>query len=309
VRLVFAGTAEFAVPALRASAARHDVAAVVTQPEKPGNRRAPAPRPVRDEAMRLGIPVMQPARIRDPHAVAAILDTNPDALVVAAYGQIIPVSLLKGPRYGGINVHASLLPRWRGAAPVARAILAGDKETGVSIMQMDEGLDTGHVYAQRTLAIAADATTPELTAALAGLGSTLLVDVLDTVSRDAAVATPQDERAATSAPRLTRADGELRWDDVSAVDVDRRVRALLPWPGVMAELGGIPVRLLAGGPADATGGRPGTVLGAPGQSVLVSTKDGAYRIDRLQPPGSRPMTAAAFLRGRRTHRAEQPEPA
>jgi methionyl-tRNA formyltransferase len=305
VRLVFAGTAEFAVPALRAVAARHDVPAVVTQPEKPGNRRAPAPRPVRDEAVRLGIPVLQPARIRDPQAVAAILDTRLDALVVAAYGQIIPIALLNGPRHGGINVHASLLPRWRGAAPVARAILAGDTETGVSIMQMDEGLDTGPVYAQRALEIAADATTPELAAALASIGATLLVDVLDAVASDAVAATPQDERAATTAPRLTRAEAELRWGDVSAVDVDRRVRALQPWPGVMAELGGIPVRLLAGAPADALGGPPGTVLGATGESVLVSTKNGAYRIDRLQPPSSRPMSAGAFLRGRRPQRAAQ----
>lgn len=299
LRLAFLGTSEFAVPSLRACAATHEVLRVVTQPERPGSRGAPAPRPVADVARELGLSVVQPPRLRDPEATDALLALGLDALVVAAYGQLLPGRLLDGPRLGGVNVHGSLLPRWRGAAPVAAAILHGDAQTGVCIMRMDEGLDTGPVYACEAIPITAEATTPSLLGVLADRGSRLLVDVLGRLERGEAEAAPQRDGLATSAPRLSRADGELSWA-MPALEIDRRVRALTPWPGTRIRLGGQQVRLLGGSPEpgslDAT---PGTVVATERDSVLVASAEGAYRVRQVQPPGGRPMDAAAYLRGRR----------
>jgi methionyl-tRNA formyltransferase len=301
MRIVFCGTADFAVPSLRALADAHEVVAVVTQPDRPGSRGRPARRPAGEAAELLQLPVLRPQRIRAPESVDAILALHPDALVVAAYGQIIPQALLDGPRFGGINVHGSLLPRWRGAAPVAAAILAGDEQTGVSIMRMDAGLDTGPVYATRAIDIAPTDTTPLLAERLAEHGAGLLIEVLEAIAAGTAVATPQDESQATHAPRLTREDGAIEWDAVSAVDVDRRVRALQPWPGVTALFGGQRVRLLAGRvrDGDAGGASPGDVIATDGEEVDVAAATGVYRIGFVQPPGGRPMSAAAYLRGRR----------
>ena len=305
MRLVFLGTAEFAVPSLRRSAAEHDVLAVVTQPDKPGSRGKPAPRPVADAACELGVPVLTPRRVRAPEAVAEIAALQPDVLVVAAYGQILPQSLLDVPRLGAVNVHASLLPRWRGASPIAHAILAGDAKTGVTIMQMDAGLDTGAMYAHGIVPVPPDATTPSLTTTLAELGAGLLAGVLRQIARGEATATPQPDEGVTLAPRLSREDGEVRWDECSAADVDRRVRALQPWPGVTASLDGTRVRVLAGH-ADssaehhAADADPGAIIELDGEAAVIATREGAYRVDRVLPPGSRAMTAAAFLRGRRT---------
>jgi methionyl-tRNA formyltransferase len=299
VRLVFLGTAAFAVPSLHACAERHDVVAVVTQPAKPGSRGRPAPRPVGEAAAALRLPVLTPGRIRDAEAVAEILDFEPECLVVAAYGQILPAALLEWPDHGAINVHASLLPRWRGAAPVAHAILAGDAEAGVSIMRMDEGLDTGPVYAQRGEPVHPDDTTPALTARLADLGATLLIETLDAVARGEAVATPQPESGVTPAPRLRRQDGEVSWVAFTAVEIDRRVRALQPWPGVNAPLAGVSVRIMKGG-VEAGQGVPGEVVRAEGDAVTVAARVGLYRVEQVLPPGSRAMSATAFLRGRRT---------
>ncbi|MHB8717416.1 MAG: methionyl-tRNA formyltransferase [Candidatus Dormibacteria bacterium] len=303
MRAVFAGTAEFALPSLRALAEAHDVVAAVTQPERPGSRGRSAPRPVAEMAAELGIPLLQPERIRAPQSVAEILALRPDVLVVAAYGQIIPPALLDGPPLGGLNVHASLLPRWRGAAPVAAAILAGDSTTGVSIMQMDPGLDTGPVFDQAVTPIGPSETAPILLARLAGMGAELLMDVLGRLQRGEAVATPQDEAAATVAPRLRREDGAIAWENVSAVDLDRRLRALQPWPGVTAALGGQVVRLLAGTPLGGTGAPsrtpPGHLVAAGREHADVATAAGTFRISTVQPPGGRPMSAAAYLRGRR----------
>jgi len=311
VRLAFLGTAGFAVPSLLACAdAGHDIAVVVTQPSKLGSRGRPAPRPVAEAAGELGLEVWQPEKVRDPTAVARLLGMGLDALVVAAYGQILPAALLDGPRFGGVNVHASVLPRWRGAAPVAAAILAGDEETGVSIMRMEAGLDTGPVYAVRTLPIGPGVTTPDLTADLARIGANLLVEVLAGLEDGSAVAEPQDAAEATYAPRLTRADGVLDWAALSAAEVDRRVRALQPWPGTVASLAGAEVRIVAGarknwsgtnaaGPVDASTALPGTILAAGPRHIDVATREGVYSVHEVQPPGRRPMDAAAYLRGRR----------
>ncbi len=301
MRLVFCGTAPFAVPALEACATRHEVAAVVTRADRPGSRGRPAPRPVAESARARGIQVLTPLRIRATEAVAELLALRPDCLVVAAYGQILPGELIDAPPYGSVNVHASLLPRWRGASPVAHAILAGDEETGVSIMRVDTGLDTGPVYAQTRLAIEPDSTTPGLTDRLAVLGAAQLLEVLGALERREAQASPQPELGVTYAPRLGRDDGRVVWAARSAVEIDRMVRALQPWPGVLAPLAGVDVQIIAGAVANSAGDdQPGTMVGREGESVVIATRDGGYRLDRITPPGKRAMTPAAFLRGRRT---------
>jgi methionyl-tRNA formyltransferase len=301
VRIVFCGTADFAVPSLRALADAHEVLAVVTQPDRPGSRGQPAARPVGGAAERRRLRVLRPERIRAPESVETILALRPDALVVAAYGQIVPAALLDGPRFGAVNVHGSLLPRWRGASPVAAAILAGDERTGVSIMRMDVGLDTGPVYAARAIDIAPTDTTPMLAGRLAEHGAAVLLEVLEALAAGTAVAVAQDNTQASHAPRLARQDGVVEWGGVSAVDVDRRVRALQPWPGVTVALGGQRVRVLVGTPGEAAplGAVPGDVVAVEREEVAVATVQCVYRIAAVQPPGGRPMSAAAYLRGRR----------
>jgi methionyl-tRNA formyltransferase len=301
VRIVFCGTADFAVPSLRALADAHEVLAVVTQPDRPGSRGRPAARPVGGAAERRRLRVLRPERIRAPESVETILALRPDALVVAAYGQIVPAALLDGPRFGGVNVHGSLLPRWRGASPVAAAILAGDERTGVSIMRMDVGLDTGPVYATRAIDIAPTDTTPMLAERLAEHGAAVLLQVLEGLVAGTAAAVAQDNTQASHAPRLARQDGVVEWGAVSAVDVDRRVRALQPWPGVTVALGGQRVRVLVGTPGEAAplGAVPGDVVAVEREEVAVATVQCVYRIAAVQPPGGRPMSAAAYLRGRR----------
>jgi methionyl-tRNA formyltransferase len=279
---------------------------VVTRADRPGSRGKPAPRPVGDVASELGIRVITPLRIRSPDVVEELLDLRPECLVVAAYGQILPSSLIDAPPHGAVNVHASLLPRWRGASPIAHAILAGDTEAGVSIMRMDSGLDTGPVYATARVIIAPGATTPSLTTVLADLGAVTLIDALTGLERGDIVAHPQPESGVTYAPRLGRDDGRVEWERRSAVEVDRMVRALQPWPGVVAPFAGVDVRLDEGAvAASADGAAPGTVVRSDGESVVVATREGAYRIDMITPPGKRAMSPAAFLRGRR-HRSEAP---
>jgi len=302
MRVAFLGTADFSVPSLRACSRICDVLAVITQPDRAGSRGRPAPRPVADAARELDLQVWQPEKLRDPATTDAVLGLGLDALVVAAYGQILPARLLDGVPLGGINVHASLLPRWRGAAPVAAAILAGDERTGVSIMRMDAGIDTGPVFATRPLDIAPEATTPALTAALADLGAELLAGMLPRIAQGEADALPQPDDGATYARRLSRSDAPLQWASVSAVEVDRRVRALNPWPGVVTRLGGTDVHVLQGcaitGAGAEAGIEPGGVIGIEGEGVLVACREGTYRVDRLKPAGGRAMTGAAFLRGR-----------
>jgi methionyl-tRNA formyltransferase len=210
-------------------AAGHDIKLVVTQPDKPGNRLKLTPPPVKVAAQELGLEVYQPERIREPEAVAKLRGLSPDLLVVVAYGQIIPPSVLSIPKFGAVNVHASLLPRYRGAAPVARAILAGDRETGVTIMRMDEQLDHGPILAARKTAIADHEDSVALTSRLAEIGAELLVATLARLDKIKPI--EQDHDRATLAPRLRREDGELDWN-IGPGDIDRHVRALQPWPGV-----------------------------------------------------------------------------
>jgi methionyl-tRNA formyltransferase len=279
---------------------------VVTRADRLGNRGRSAPRPVGDAARELGIEVLTPARIGAPEVVGGLLELEPECLVVAAYGQILPVALIDAPAHGAVNVHASLLPRWRGASPIAHAILAGDADTGVSIMRMEAGLDTGPIYATARVPIDADATTPTLTATLAELGAAKLVAVLRALQAGTARATPQPEEGVTYAPRLGRADGRVEWAAQRGVDVDRMVRALQPWPGVLAPLRGVDVQVQAGGPVDlAATAVPGTLVASEGESVVIACREGGYRLDLITPPGKRAMSPAAFLRGRRSVEAKR----
>jgi methionyl-tRNA formyltransferase len=280
------------VPSLRAlHRAGHDVALVVTQPDRPGHRLRLTPPAVKMAAQELGLEVFQPERVRAPEAVARVAASTPELIVVVAYGQIIPRSVLEIPPEGVLNVHASLLPRHRGAAPIAHAILGGDEVTGVTIMRMDEQLDHGPVLTTRETAIGPRENGVELAERLAAMGAELLVE---TVARlDHVVPTEQDHAAATLAPKLAREDGELDWS-LDAGEIDRRVRGLQPWPGVTLPLAGARVKVLRGRPA-AGAGAPGDVLHVGRDGVEVAAGRGSYVLDEVQPPGRRPMPAQALV--------------
>ena len=286
------GSPEFAVPALRAlHAAGHAIAAVYCQPPRPAGRGQAVRRcPVHEAAAALGLEVRTPARLRgDTGQHAGFAALGLDAAVVAAYGLILPPAMLAAPRRGCLNIHASLLPRWRGAAPIQAAILAGDAETGISIMQMDAGLDTGPMLLRATVPIGARATAAMLHDTLAELGARLVLRALAEDPPPVA----QPDAGVTYAGKLARDDGRLDWSRHAAA-LDRQVRAFDPWPGTFTMLGGEVLKVLAAEPADGTG-VPGTVLDS---SLRVATGDGALRLLRVQAPGRAAMDAAAFLRGR-----------
>jgi methionyl-tRNA formyltransferase len=282
------------VPSLRAlSEAGHRLELVVTQPDRPGHRLRLTPPPVKAAAVELGLPVFQPERIRKPEAVSRLAEVDPELIVVVAYGQIIPATVLELPARGILNVHASLLPRWRGAAPIAHAILAGDHVTGVTIMQMDEQLDHGPIVSALQTPIGAGEDAAALAERLAQLGARLLVETLPQL--DAIEAREQDHEAATLAPKLRREDGELDWD-VDSAEIDRRVRAFQPWPGVTVPLRGDRVKVLRGRPG-ARSGVPGEVLGVDGRGVEVAAGRGSYLLEEVQPPGRRPLPARILMAG------------
>jgi methionyl-tRNA formyltransferase len=267
---------------------------VVSQPDRPGHRMKVEPTPVKQAAAARGLAVYQPERIRDPDAVTRLREVAPELLVVAAYGQIIPAEVLAIPPRGALNVHASLLPRWRGAAPINRALLAGDEVTGVTIMRMDEQLDHGPLLAAKELRIGPEDDAATLTDRLSEIGAELLVHVLDHLDEASAVEQRHDE--ATLAPRLKKEEGRLDWS-LSAVEVDRRVRGLRPWPGTTVELAGREVKLLRGRPVDGdAGAAPGTVVGSERSGVVVATGAGRYLVEEVQLPGRRPMPAKQLVR-------------
>jgi methionyl-tRNA formyltransferase len=291
MRLAFMGSPDFAVPALRAiHGAGHTIAAVYCQPARPAGRGQALRRcPVHVVADELGLPVRTPARLRtDPEAQAAFAALDLDVGVVAAYGLILPQAMLDAPRRGCLNIHGSLLPRWRGAAPIHAAVLAGDAETGITIMQMDAGLDTGPMLLRQSVPITADTTTAHLHDALAGIGASLILEAL--ASSPAPV--PQPEDGATYAPKLTRDDGRIDWSG-SAEAIHRRVRAFDPWPGTFTLLSGSLLKILAVRLVDGDG-PPGTVLDS---GLTVACGVGAIRLTRVQLPGRAALDADAFLRG------------
>lgn len=291
MRLAFMGSPDFAVPALRAlHEAGHEVVAVYSQPPRPAGRgHALHPCPVQAEAERLGLAVRTPARLRGDDTVQAAFEAlDLDAAVVAAYGLILPPAVLAAPRRGCLNIHASLLPRWRGASPIQAAILAGDAETGVSIMRMEAGLDTGPVLLREGVPITATTTAATLHNALAAIGARLILRVL----AEDPPAVPQPEAGACYAPKLTRADARLDWDR-DAVALARQVRAFDPWPGTFTLLDGAMLKVLAAEPVPG-GGVPGFVLD---DQLIVACGRGALRLTRVQLGGRAPLDAAAFLRG------------
>ena len=303
--IVFAGTPEFALPSLEMLAGGpHRIAAVYTRPDRPAGRgRRTAPSPVKSAAVDLGLPVEQPESLRDRAARERLAAYRPDLVVTAAYGLILPPGVLTVPPAGCINVHASLLPRWRGAAPVQHALLAGDVETGVTIMQMDHGVDTGGILLARTCPVRPDDTAGTLTDRLARIGAEALAEAMAGLAAGRIAPRPQDESAATLAPRIRKADAVIDWSR-DARDLERRVRAFDPWPTAFTLAGEEPLRLLraeALADADAHPPRPGpgTVLRAGAPGIEVQTGSGRLRILRLQRPGKQPMNAREFLNGRR----------
>lgn len=283
------------MPSLRALvAAGHEIELVVTQPDRPANRLQVVAPAVKLAAQELELELFQPERIRSPEAMSRIAESAPELLVVAAYGQIVPSSVLEIPSRGPLNVHGSLLPRWRGAAPVASAIREGDQVTGVTIMLMDEALDHGPLLSRRELPIGSREDAVQLTARLAQLGAELLVD---TIARlDEIEPVPQDHGGATYAGKLSRADGELDWS-LPADVLDRHVRAYRPWPGVTVPFAGGRVKILSGRPLPGSGDG-GAVLRTGRDGVEVACAEGAYLLEAVQLPGRKPMPARQLVAAR-----------
>ena len=304
MKLAFAGTPGFAAVILDALAhSNHSVEGVFTRRDaRAGRGNRVAESPVKQRAAAAGIRVHQPRSMRTADAVEKLVALEPDALVVAAYGFLLPAPILAMPRLGCINVHASVLPRWRGAAPVHHAILAGDRQTGVSIMQMDAGLDTGPILTTRTCTIAPKDTTGTLTIRLAELGAATLIDTLRTLEAGAIKGRAQDETYATLAPKLSKSQAAIDWAR-PATEIERMVRAFDPWPVAhtyLAEEDAPAFRVwsaeLAGSESAAL---PGAVLRCDEAGLVVATASGAVNITELQPPGARRMSVAEFVRGRR----------
>jgi methionyl-tRNA formyltransferase len=294
--LIFMGTPEFAAAILAALIdAGHPVRVVYTQPPRPAGRgHRLQPSAVQELAERHGIAVRCPTTLRDPEALAEFAATPADAAVVAAYGLILPAAILNAPRHGSLNVHASLLPRWRGAAPIQRALLAGDSETGITIMQMDEGLDTGSILLQEAIGIESDITAGRLSDRLAALGARLILDALDGVAGATLVARPQPSAGVTYAAKLRREEAQLDWQR-SAAALDRQVRAFDPWPGAFFTARGERIRVMqVAVDPEPIALAPGTVLD---DRLSVACGVGALRPLILQRPGRTALDTAAFLRG------------
>jgi methionyl-tRNA formyltransferase len=296
VRLIFAGTPPFAAAALDALAdAGHDVALVLTQPDRPAGRGMKlTPSAVKQAALARGIAVYQPPTLKSAEVQARLAAVGADFMVVAAYGLILPQAVLDIPRHGCLNIHASLLPRWRGAAPIQRAILAGDAETGITVMQMDAGLDTGTMLAKTVVPIGESDTAASLHDALAAAGAAAIVDALARYAE--LVPEPQDDSRATYAAKLSKDEARLDWQQPAAA-LARAVRAFNPVPGAWTLLDGAPLKVWSAQAVAGTGA-PGEVLRSDGDRLLVACGGGALALLEVQPAGCKRMTAAAFLAGR-----------
>ena len=312
LRLGFAGTPEFAVPALDALGKAHRICAVFTQPDRPAGRGQPLhASPVKTLATLRGLPVHQPASFKSPEALEILRSLELDALVVVAYGLILPPAALQCPKHGCINIHASLLPRWRGAAPIQRAVLAGDSKTGVTIMRMDAGLDTGPMLATREIDIGADDTAKTLHDRLARLGAELIGETLNALSQGRARELPQPSEGVTYAEKINKAEALIDWRQ-DAVQISRRVRAFNPWPIAETGLNGKQLRIWDAQLLDSAvtqpgepgaGTSPGTVLAATHEGVDVACGRGVLRVLRLQLAGRKPLFAQEFIKGQRLDRS------
>ncbi len=293
-RIIFAGTPDFALASLEALvAAGHKPCAVLTQPDRPAGRgKQLTASPVKTFAGEHGIPVLQPATLRDDEQVAALADLEPDVMIVAAYGLILPQAVLDVPRAGCLNVHASLLPRWRGAAPIQAAILAGDEQTGVCLMQMEAGLDTGPVFAYDAIDIGERESAGELHDRLAAAGGQLLVAHLEDILAGGLAAKPQDDALATYAPKIRPADAQLDWQ-LDAAELERMVRAYNPVPGAWFMAGDERTKCWQARRVDLDA-PPGTVLAAGADGIDVACGQGALRLERLQRPGKRAVSAGEY---------------
>jgi len=296
MRIVFCGTGDIGLPSLKALAgsARHELVGVITQPDRPAGRDLhPRPPAVKTEALKRGIPVVQPERIRKDFL--ALEAWGPDLMVVAAYGQILPKAVLELPRLGCLNLHASLLPRHRGASPVQAAILSGDAETGVTAMYVDEGLDTGDILLARTIPILPNETAGELHDRLADLAPVVLLESLELLEKGTAARVPQDAARATYAPKLGRQDGRLDWREPAGL-LARRVRAMSPWPGASARIAEGVLKIHSAAEA-LESGFPGTVLSATSAGIVVAAGEGSLVLREVQIEGKKRLSAGDFLRG------------
>jgi methionyl-tRNA formyltransferase len=313
LRVAFAGTPDFALPALAALAAHHQLVGVLTQPDRPSGRgRKLASSAVKIAADALGLPVAQPPTLKDDAAQAQLAAWQPDVLVVVAYGLILPRQMLGLPRYGCLNIHASLLPRWRGAAPIQRAILEGDAETGISIMTMDAGLDTGPVLLQRRLAISSTDTGGSLHDALAALGASALIEALQGVAGGTLPGTPQPAAGITYATKIEKAEARIDWQR-PAIHIERQVRAFNPWPIAETLLDGEQLRILAAHALENAGNMPlsapksgneGSIVDVYRDYMVVQCGQGGLAVTQVQRPGRRPVSVGDFshalkLKGRR----------
>ncbi len=299
IRTVFMGTPEFALATLQGLIdAGLNLCAVYTQPDRPkgrGNKLTPPP--VKDLALQHGIPVYQPLKLRQPEVVEELRALRPDLIVVVAYGQILPKSVLEIPRYGCINVHASLLPRYRGAAPINKAIMDGETVTGITTMNMDVGLDTGAMLVKKSLVIGPEETAGELHDRLAQLGREAMEETLRRLCAGNLVAEPQDDTQSCYAPMLKKEDGLIDWGG-SAEAIHNQVRGLDPWPGAYTLLDGEVLKLARTRPENGPAGEPGTILAATPEGIRIACGQGSLLVGELQLPGKKRLPASEFLRGR-----------
>jgi methionyl-tRNA formyltransferase len=295
MRIVFIGTGEIGVPTLRALLnSEHEVVAVVTQPDKPvGREQRIEPPPIKKE-ITPRLEVLQPSKIKDPQTIEEIRGLAPDVIVVVAYGQILPRDVLEIPRLACLNLHASLLPRWRGAAPIQAAIAAGDHETGITVMYMDEGLDTGEILLQRRVEILPNDTGGSLHDRLAQIAPEALLESLRLVAAGNAPRIPQENACATYAPKLKREHGQIDWSE-SAEAIERKIRAYNPWPGAFMKVDRQNLKVFSASVVDLNG-QPGQVLRSD-KDLIVATGKGALSLREVQLEGKRRMSAAEFLRG------------
>lgn len=298
MRIVFAGTPAFAACALQALLrAGHEIVAVLSQPDRPTGRGLKfVAGEVKQLAQRHGLTIFQPRTLRNPDSQEQLRAVGADVMVVAAYGLILPRALLEAFPLGCINIHASLLPRWRGAAPIQRAILAGDNETGICLMRMEEGLDTGPVYLTQRVPVAPDDTAGSLHDKLAALGARCVVEALPRIASGELQPVPQANTGATYAQKIAKDEAKIDWRQ-EAVQVARQVRAFNPFPGAHSKLRGEPVKIWRGMADSTGGGQPGMVLQATAQGIVIACADGVLRVTELQRAGGRRLSAADFLRG------------